>query len=474
MRGLSTFRPAAAALLAAALLCALMLALWWPGVAMYDSVDQYGQALHGSYDDWHPPIMARLWSVLLLAWEGQVPMFVLQAIFYWLGLGLIAASLAREGRPRAAAALLLLGALPLFTGWEAAVLKDAQMVAAMLAATGIALWWRLAGRRLPVGAGAAIALLLLYAALVRANAVFAAAPLACGLFGWFGLRRLLARAAILLGMAAAILLAAPIVNHDLLAADESGIARSLPIFDLAGMAHFAGPEAVPLLPPENWRAMEARHCYQPFFWDPLADPEHCGFVKEQLSDAAEGPDLFRYWAETALRHPLAYAGHRLGHWNATLRWLVPRGWPLADPPNESEPNALGLAGPGQGGAAAAELGGWLAETPLGWPFLWLAAALAALVFARRAQPLAFALALSAVLLEASFALVSISSDLRYHLWPMLATGIAWTLIARAPPPRGRTTWIAAGLIFTLLLAGLAARLTLPPAAGTYAAMLSGG
>ena len=57
---------------------------------------------------------------------------------------------------------------------------------------------------------------------------------------------------------------------------------------------------------------------------------------------------------------------------------------------------------------------------------------------------------------------------------MLATGMAWALIARAPPPRGRAAWIAAGLIFVLLLAGLAARLVLPPAAGTYAAMLGGG
>ena len=92
------------------------------------------------------------------------------------------------------------------------------------------------------------------------------------------------------------------------AADDTGIARSLPVFDLAGIAHFAGPEAVPLLPPETWRAMEARRCYQPFFWDPLADPDHCQFVQEGFEDAAEGPDLFRLWAETALRHP----------------WLMPR------------------------------------------------------------------------------------------------------------------------------------------------------
>jgi hypothetical protein len=457
-------------MIAAFLLCALMLAIWWPGVAMYDSVDQYGQALRGAYDDWHPPIMAHLWSVLLLAEDGQAPMFVLQAALYWLGLGLIAAALARDGAPRAAAAVLALGALPLFAGWQAAVLKDAQMAGALLAATGLACWWRLAGRRIPLAAGAGIALLLVYAALVRANAVFAAAPLACGLFGWFGVRRAIARAAILLGLVALVLLAAPFVNHRLLAAEETGVARSLPVFDLAGIAVHAGPEAVPILPPAAWQAMEARHCYTPFFWDPLAAEAHCQFIQEGLEEQAPDAALFRFWAETAARHPLAYAGHRLAHWNATLRWLVPRGRPLAAPPRESEPNGLGLASPGPAGAAAAEIGGWLAETPLGWPVLWFAAALAALALARRDQGFALTLALSAALLEASFLLVSISSDLRYHLWPMLATGIAWALIACAPPRR-RALWVAAGPILILLLAGIAARVALPPAAGTYAAML---
>ena len=450
-----------------------MLAIWWPGVAMYDSVDQYGQALRGAYDDWHPPIMARLWSLFLPAWRGQAPMFVLQAALYWLGLGLIAAALARGGAQRAAAAVLALGALPLFAGWQAAVLKDAQMAGAMLAATGLAAWWRLADRRLPLAAAAGIALLLTYATLVRANAVFATAPLACGLFGWFGVRRLPGRAAILLGLTGAVLLAAPLVNHRLLGADESGVARSLPVFDLAGIAHRAGPEAAPLLPAPAWQAMEARRCYTAFFWDPLATEDRCGFIQEGLEDQAPGALLFRGWAEAAARHPLAYAGHRLAHWNATLRWLVPRGWPLAAPPAESEPNPLGLASPGPAAAAAAEAGGWLAETPLGWPVLWFAAALAALALARPDQGVAIALALSAALLEASFLLVSISSDLRYHLWPMLGAGIAWASISRSAPWGRRVTWIAGGLIVLLGLAGLSARLVLPPVTGDYAGMLNG-
>jgi hypothetical protein len=157
-----------------------------------------------------------------------------------------------------------------------------------------------------------------------------------------------------------------------------------------------------------------------------------------------------------------------------LRWLVPRTRPLAAPPWESEPNALGLNSPGPAAEVAAGIGGWLAETPLGWPMLWFAAALAALALARPGPDLAATLALSAVLLEMSFALVSISSDLRYHLWPMLAAGIAWALLAGAPPRNRRALGTIVGLILLLCLAGAAARLALPPSDGTYAAMLGGG
>ena len=84
--------------LAATVLCAASLALRWPGVAMYDSVSQFGQTLDGSYTDWHPPIMARTWALLNRLHAGTQPFFVLQFILWWGGLGLIAAGLARRGR----------------------------------------------------------------------------------------------------------------------------------------------------------------------------------------------------------------------------------------------------------------------------------------------------------------------------------------------------------------------------------------
>ena len=84
-----------------ALLAATNLAIWFPGESGPDSQSQYAQALAGQFDDWHPPIMARLWSILRLVADGDGSMFCFQLVGYWLGFGLIATALARAGRPRA-------------------------------------------------------------------------------------------------------------------------------------------------------------------------------------------------------------------------------------------------------------------------------------------------------------------------------------------------------------------------------------
>ena len=116
--------------LAAALLCLASLAARWPGVVMYDSISQYEQAVAGEYADWHPPIMARLWALLLHAAPGTVPMLLVQMLAWWDGLALLAVALARAGRGRAGALVLVMGAWPLFLGWSSVVLKDAQLACA--------------------------------------------------------------------------------------------------------------------------------------------------------------------------------------------------------------------------------------------------------------------------------------------------------------------------------------------------------
>src|SRR3954464_13815576 len=126
-------RAAAPWVIAAFLLFGATLAMRFPGVAMYDSVAQFEQAVAGEYADWHPPIMARTWALLNRYHSGTEPFFVIQMLLWWGGLGLLSTALARQQKHGAAALTLVVGMSPLWLGWATVVLKDAQMACCLLA-----------------------------------------------------------------------------------------------------------------------------------------------------------------------------------------------------------------------------------------------------------------------------------------------------------------------------------------------------
>jgi len=440
---------------------------------MYDTVAQYRQVLSNEVDDWHPPVMVRLWQLLRPLAPQGAPMFALQTVLYALGFGLLVAALARTARPKSAIAAAALGLSPLLLGWQMVVLKDAQMLGALVAAIGIAAHYRLEDRNIPFGAAAMMVLLIGYATLVRANAVFATAPLAALL-----LRRPLSIA--VRGLAAvisvvAVLAATPLIDHRLLGSAKSVVAKTQPIFDLAAIA-VSSPASPSVFTKAERDRIGRRHCVKAFFWDPLGDPTACSAATARLMAAPEG-DLYGALAADVAAHPLAYASHRLQHWNATERWLVQPGLPDAAPPIEAEPNDLGLETPPSAFAA-----GWQdvaaveAASPLGWPVVWTAVSLCLLPIAwrRRSEPaggLALAFIVSGLTLEASFLIVSIASDLRYHLWPMLAAPLALIFLGddlRAPRRQGI---IAAVLVIVVIAGGVIARSSLPRAPDSYKGMI---
>lgn len=440
---------------------------------MYDTLAQYGQVLGGPLDDWHPPIMVRLWQALRPLAAGTGPMFLLQVGLYAAGFALIGAALMRIGRWRAAIATAVLALSPLLLGWQMVVLKDGQMLGALVCAFAIILHFRLAKRRIPAVAVAAAALLIAYATFVRANAFIATVPLVALLLPTRKRPALTAAFAVAAG--AAILALTPIINHRLLGAEPSDVAKAQPLFDLAAIAVAAPAASTPFTPAER-REIAQRHCAKAFFWDPLGDPSACASATSRLMSVPVG-ELSTDLALAAAAHPIAYIQHRLAHWNSTERWLVASGLPDAAPPVEAEPNTLGLTMPSSPIAAAwQDLAAAEAATPLGWPIVWTLIAVFALrpARARRGDPaaaLALALLASALALELSFLAISIASDLRYHLWPMTASGLAVILLSDDFRPR-RKDWIAAVAALALVIAGgVAERASLPPAPDSYEGMI---
>jgi hypothetical protein len=459
---------------AVSLLIASVAALFWPGVPMYDTVAQYRQVLGGPVDDWHPPVMVRLWQLLHPLAAGPAPMFVTQIALYAAGFALLVAALVRSARWPSAVAVAVLAVSPLLLGWQMAVLKDTQMLGALVAAAGIVAHYRLADRKIPVAAVVLILLLVGYATLVRANAFFATVPLAVLLLPTY--KRPVISMAIAVVGCAAVLALTPLINHRLLGAEPSGVAKSEPLFDLAAIA-VATPVTAPspFTPAERTQIAE-RHCVRAFFWDPLGDPAGCSDATDRLLEQPTGK-LYLELAHAAAAHPLAYAAHRLAHWNSTERWLVPPGLPEAGPPDEAEPNDIGLDGP-QSDAATAwqDAAAVEAGTPLGWPILWtlIALLLVPAAWRRRSEPaggLALALLASALTLELSFLVISIASDLRYHLWPMAASALALILLFDRISLNRRSSLFTGALLGLVVAGGLITRSTLPPAPDTYAEMI---
>jgi hypothetical protein len=321
---------------------------------------------------------------------------------------------------------------------------------------------------------AAAAVLIGYATLVRGNALFATVPLAVLLLPTrkrpaISLALAIAGFALVLGLT-------PLINHRLLHAQPSDVAKAQPLFDLAAITMHTGPESPSVFTPAERKQIAARHCVKAFFWDPLGDPGGCSSITDRFM-GQPAQRLYLDLARAMLAHPIAYGEHRLAHWNSTERWLVAPGLPDTAPPIEAEPNDLGLGTPDSDFASSWQDAAAIeSSTPLGWPIAWTVVALMLVPFAwaRRLEPagsVALALVASALTLEASFLVISIASDLRYHLWSMTASALALILLADHLVVK-RSPALACGIALALVIAGgLVARSSLPRAPDTYQGMI---
>jgi hypothetical protein len=437
----------------------VQLAAFHWGVITPDSVVQYGQALTGRYDDWHPPVTAWLWRQLLHFGPGGAPFLLLDIGLYWGGFGLIAAAVRERHGWGWAALVLAIGLLPIPFGQVGAILKDPLMACLLLMATALLMRREQGG---PTWLALVALPLILIASATRINALFAALPmllLAVPRAWTTSVGRVAACAAAGLVL---LITSGWAINDAMLKPAHAQPIYSLINFDLAGILAHGGPNPYPGLTDARARAMAAV-CYDPRMFG-AHEPPLCAIAEDSLEDHVQrtGDSPIGIWLNAILSAPGAYARHRLAHLNWNWRLFLPQ------IPNDavymmSQPNPYGLQFSKNaltrivGGAARA-----MAWTPLGRPASWLAVALGLLLAAPRlpSRRLVAALAVSALLYGGAYALVSVAPDLRYNLWTMLAAmlGLAFTLAERAVLSRRRQLLavIPAALTVLVELIGLAA------------------
>lgn len=414
---------------------ALLIAFaYWPGLTTWDSARQFGEAVSGAIDDWHPPVMQMLWRSLLWIQVGPAPMLVVQLVLYWGGLALLAREMRRRGQGAIGRVLLACGFLPLALALMGAILKDSLMAASLMVTTGLLAVHLRRGGWVPRLIAIA---LLFFAAALRFNAFCACLPLLIAFLPpswWRTWPRLLLASAI----GALLLLAAMPVANQLIGAKRSGVELSLVIFDLGGITERSG---VNVFPAELDVADPVRvnhRCYRPDKWDSYSDwvnPEcPLGYTAWNDDVAPDGVKPYPVWLHAIAAHPLAYAEHRLAHFVRSVR-IVPVPDAIERPVQVvSAPNAWNFhVTPNPALRLIDTLAVASAHTPLGWPIVWIALAIGALIVGGNSANarLAVPLALSSILYGCGYLVMSVAVELRYHLWTELAALMATVLVAPA-------------------------------------------
>lgn len=149
---------------------------FYPGLMTSDTLDQLNQANTQRFNDWHPPLMAWLWSRLNMLFPAASGFLFLDLFLLWFGLFMIERSI----RSRWSAWIYLLGFMPFVINLSGVIWKDV--------ATAYALMWAAFCLLRPRSrTGLLLFSLSIFVAIgLRYNALFSCLPLIIGYFWlWF-------------------------------------------------------------------------------------------------------------------------------------------------------------------------------------------------------------------------------------------------------------------------------------------------
>lgn len=290
--------------LAGALLCCLAFGSLFPGMSNPDIANEYIGLQMQSYSDWHPPMMAFIWSLIASIVSGKAGLFVLFTIVYsFCAFGLLLCAL--QVSPIAAGLTLVVLVFPGFLTQGGMLFKDFLMAAFLGLAVALGHYqpdWRRAAAIVTLLGAVAAAFA---GALMRANAPFAAGAVLVGCASCFLAQRARSQAqqaceraseplsgnrhrpklkagrplafrpiAFLTMSVVAAGLLIPVnaaINELAFRPMKMSVTNSLFIFDMAGITQFSGKNVFPEEVKPAFSVQDNASCYTPLFWDPFID-----------------------------------------------------------------------------------------------------------------------------------------------------------------------------------------------------------
>ena len=307
---------------------AIDVAAYYPGQMSFDSAYVWWQVRGGESSNLQSQLLVQVWRVCNSLVAGPGLIFVLQLLFFWGGLVLIALGL--RLRPLAASALMLVvGLAPIAMILRAHVWTDVGMLGALLVVTGaMAMYSRTEQRAwllltLPVG---------FYALSLRHNALPALLPLAV-----FAVQRFLTRGGrsptfLRIGTVSALVLAVMFAGVQ---AINNRVDRHYPLwpamaeFDLAALSIAGNQVLLPAFSIEDGMDVpDLTQAFRPWAVNALLTGTHHG-IRDPYTPGwteSELAALRQAWFAAVAGHPIDYLAHRLAV-SAALFGTHRRDWP---------------------------------------------------------------------------------------------------------------------------------------------------
>ena len=413
------------ALVAAGMLMLLVI-VFYPGYMSPDSISHLEQATGvARLTDWHPPVMTRLWGFLIRVTGHISSMLIFQLVLLVAAMFMLSILVYRHTRNRAwALSVYVIVLLPNIMNIAGVIWKDVQMAFSLTLAI-LLIWFIITskkslGRIAMCGIVGLALLLILYAGILRHNALFAVLPILFVLPSlltkrppvWSGL------ASVIIGLVVTIG-ATIVINQP---SEKTHPITAVQLDDIVHVANLDGEHH------GRWSMYKKIHgTCRDKTKDIMNSYIICTTAAQREALKNEHQGVFNDWLSTIIRHPIKYVSYRLATFSIFI-FPQPERMYIFQPGIEQ--NQVGAAVKNEyaiSGLAAYVKGGARANIPLIFqPWLYLAVLVFIYYKSGRIREqvqrhFIRAVALSGLIYIVAYFPMAVAVDYRYIYWSVFAT-----------------------------------------------------
>lgn len=429
--------------LVAVSMLALLAIVFYPGYMSPDSISHLEQATGVAHlTDWHPPVITRLWGLLIRVTGHISSMLIFQLVLLVMAMFVLSILVYQHTRNRSwALSTYIILLLPNVVNIAGVIWKDVQMAFSLTLA--VMLIWliisskKTLGRTVKYGIVGLSLLLILYAGMLRYNALFAVLPIL------FVLPRLFTkRFPVWSGLACAMggllvtIGATVVINQP---SEKTYPITAVQLDDIVHVANFDGEYN------GRWAMYKKiRDNCRNTTKDIMNSYIVCTTAAQREVLKNEHQGVFSDWLSTIIKHPIKYALYRLATFSIFI-FPQPERMYIFQPGIEQ--NQVGAAVKNEyaiSGLAAYVKGGAQANIPLIFqPWLYLAVLVFIYYKSGRIREqvqrrFTRAVALSGLIYIVAYFPMAVAVDYRYIYWSVFATILSglFTIILSRPKKEG--------------------------------------